>query len=162
MPVPAALPYVAAGLDFLGGRQEDQADQMARIQDMIERRKALQAHWNSQLMDLGQRNSEQGDERLRSAVPIAGAQAMAPLLDRGFSAITSRFAQGPGVFGQVGQQNRSMQAANANYQPGQNPSINQYGADLESIKRRFMERPIFDNDEWRRGVVRGGPSGGMR
>lgn len=146
--------------DFLGGQQDDQADQQQRIQDMIARRQAMQEHWNEMLMEMGQRASEQGDERAMNRGRVAGREALLPLMDRGFTGITQRFAQGPAVFGQVGAQNRAMQTSSANYRPGQNPSINAYGNDLEAIRQRFAQRPVFDNDEERRRLAARGPVGG--
>lgn len=128
-------------LDTLGGglgageqREMDQA--------------GLAQRWQELLLNLAQRQSEQGDERGRTAAGIAQRQAMLPLMDQAFSGLQARFAQGPARFGQSGAQNSAAQAAAAGYQPGQNRSMAQYGADLELLKDRFMGTPTMGSDAY--------------
>lgn len=156
------LAIASTALDVIGAGRDDAAEAQRRIEALIAQRQALQAHWNDQLMALGQRASEQGDDRMKYAGHVANTQALLPLMDRGFSAITQRFAQGPAQFGQVGAQNAGMQASNSHYQPGRNPSINAYGNDLSAIRQRFMTRPVFDDDEERRRLAAAGPTAGWR
>ena len=110
----------------------------------------LAQEWQQYLLGLAQRNSEQGDERGKFAARLGGTIAMQPLADQGFTALQNRFRQGPATFGQTGAQNMQTQSQNAAYTPGQNPSMQNYAATLDMLQNRFLTRPVYDNDEWRR------------
>jgi hypothetical protein len=79
-----------------------------------------------------------GDTNASKGASLASRNAMLPLIDRGFSGLTARFAQGPGTFGNVGNQNRQIAASAAAYQPGQNPSINTLGNEWQGVLNRFL------------------------
>lgn len=135
------------GLDFLGGG-------LGGGEDRAEARREREQRWREQLMQMAQRQSEQMDQRGITAGRLSSVQAMQPLADRAFTGLQARFGQGPAVFGETGAQNRHMQNVTANYRPGQNSSMQQYGADLEMLKRRFMERPTLAGITPRQGTRR--------
>lgn len=127
-----ALPVISGALG--GGQQQENIE---------EERKQ---RWREFLLNLQQQRSEQGDSRARTSASLSSKQAMLPLVDRGFSGLQQRYGQGPAAFGQVGAQNRDMQAGAAAYQPGQNPSINQLGTDWGKVQERFQSEPADPMD----------------
>lgn len=141
-----ALALAKIGTDTIGGAFAAGEQRELSEMDMAQQ-------WRQFLLSLGQRASEQQDARGETAARMSSRQAVLPLMDQGFTGLQARFAQGPANFGQTGEFNRQMQNVGANYQPGQNPSMAQYGADLEMLKNRFMERPQFASPEWNRGLA---------
>lgn len=136
MPIPIGIPIAAAAADTLGGLFENQSADRRAQQD-----RAMQ--WRQFLAQFQNQLGQQNDERAQFGTRIAGAQALNPLTDRAFSMIQARLGMGPATLGQTGARNRALQSTAANYQPGQNPSMNRYGNELGTLRDRFMreERP---------------------
>lgn len=129
----AANPWLAAGkfaIDTVGSALgADEQREMQKAQ--------MKQQWEMFLANLNQQRSEQDDARGRTAMSLASRQAMLPLVDRGFTALQQRFAQGPATFGETGAQNKTMQMNAANYQPGQNKTIQDLGANWQMLANRF-------------------------